>query len=406
MIFLKVFIFIFFILTLASCGGGSSEASSGTENNQSSITSSNSYKLNSDSYVSSSGTSRFIGYLIRGTKDYYNEFFWIVADLTKHDSGNLYFEFLNTNEWSIFGRCLDDSGNRQDEYEICESHFEPDDEGNYTWYNIKLSSVDEEGSGIYSDSNKLVLNTNSNIDPYSYEPENLEGFEQFFGNLSLDFDPDSFITSGEYGTSSINMGLWALPKSSPSSQDSSFIGYTLDRVNDQYVFIYLFDYEVYKKYENNYPAEGEILGKNLATANLYTSYLSKPDIVLSENIFRVLTSSSIYNNISSSSDASLISGSKDGVNVDPGTLQYSDFRPDYAVKYIKPSPTSDFRFWLKSDVSTDCHRDANMFYDCIISNSEIYFKVLGEDGFYGLSIDPYNSKTPSPDIKILVNLDD
>ena len=175
---------------------------------------------------------------------------------------------------------------------------------------------------------------------------------------------------------------------------------------NQYVFIYLFDYEVYKKYENNFPSEGEILGKNLATANLYTSYLSKPDIVLSENIFRVLSSSSTYNNISSSSDASLISGSKDGVNVDPGTLQYSDFRPDYAVKYIKPSPTSDFRFWLKSDVSNDCHRDANMFNDCIISNSEIYFKVLGEDGFYGLSIDPYNSKTPSPNIKILINLDD
>lgn len=296
---------------------------------------------------------------------------------------------LLTNEWRYIGYREDENGNQLG------LELSPDtlgDENNPSGTSRRVTITDSTLNGI--DVSDVQIN------PYDYEVNSVDDLEKFSADIVIDTDYEN----GLYCVPDIQMGLFAVPNSSSTSPDGAFIG-VLSTTNS-YTFMYLAAKDYWDSYSDNLPSESDIFGKNWVDWNVFTSYMSNPNIEIDDYGFIVNSAEiSSASNTSQAQIATLV-GSRlaDSINVSDNSLWFTN---EHAIKYFYSASDSfsNQRIYLKSDISGDCLRSYSQYRTCAITNYEILFFSPEKEGLIGFSMGGYDNFSHNSKVKLIFNND-
>lgn len=273
--------------------------------------------------------------------------------------------------------------------------------------NFVTNDTDEPGTFYKIPITDSALNgidvTEVNVNPYAYQADTFKDLEQFSADIKLEVD---YGENGYYCNPDIEIGLLAIPNSSPSETDSIFIG-TSDNGNG-YTFLYLGSKDYLDTYADNLPTESDIFSISWAEMDVYTSYMSNPNIVANDYGFRVQNNLIEVANNGDQDTIQTIIGSRatDSIRVysNSSSLFYQN---DYIAKYLYPlsESWSDQRIFLKADISNDCLRDYMSWRSCNIDDFEILFFTPDKEQLLGFKLGGYNGSNETSNVRIMLNND-
>ena len=296
--------------------------------------------------------------------------------------------------------------------------FFDDANGNYDGQGLRLGesrNIDDSGEQIdyyipqiseaFHSSNQIILNTDNQINPYTYEPNTLEDLEMFNADITLEFDPDYIYT---YSHNNIKMSAMAFTKTNENTFDASFIGTSNN--SDSYTFLYLVDKRHADDNSNNLPTESDIFNKNLLMVNLFTSFMSQPNIeVITENGFKTKSTIAEINNVTSGIKDTL-EGARlaDAIDITTNEVLRSN---NYAIKYLQADESSSQRFFLKTSLvsdsifTNDCLASYSYYRGCDAVNWQLYFFTPDKEGLVGLILGGYLNSSEQTNARLLVDND-
>ena len=331
----------------------------------------------------------FSGYLFYKKSGYMGCLMSIEAELGVHDQTSLYFKSFSSTETRAVGFFDNEDGN----YDELGLRLGPNRNGsaNYSW---SISSAD------YYPTNKIELNTSKLYEPNDFansEPSQreLKAFlEKFSANISLEFD------RGEEDVAicfeqDIELSVLAFPF---TENGSMFLGSSND--SDSYTILYLQDKRLENKYASNLPQESDIF-KTWEVTDVYTSYLSEPNIEINDNLVRV---DSYGANYPSASDEqwTMLSGSKQAHVVNRNNVTLS-FDPVGAVKYLYvPDESSEQRVFSFHATSSECSWGSVAYplTGCTVSNPHLLLMTPDKAFTIAFSLGGYYGAPNNTDVSL------
>jgi hypothetical protein len=268
---------------------------------------------------------------------------------------------------------------------------EGDEEG--TFYNIPL--IDSNLNGI--DVSEVDIN------PYTFDAATVDDLEQFSADIFLDVDYGED-GGGYYCMPDMEIGLLAFPNNSETETDSFFIG-TSDNT-DGYTFLYMVSQDYADTYSDNLPAESDIFSINWADLDVFTSYMSNPNIVINDYGYKVSTS--LVENANNASDQVIqtIVGSRlvDSILISDNSTWYTN---DYIMKYLYKDGESwsSQRVFLNANISGDCLRAYSYYRTCNFGELEILFFTPDKEDLLGFKLGGYNGTSETSNVKVALNND-
>ena len=248
-----------------------------------------------------------------------------------------------------------------------------------------------------------------NVDPYTFEASTIAELEQYSANISLDVEAGREDGSGFYCNPDMEMGLFAAPNSSSSATDSEFVGVSNNA--DGYTFLYMRSKDYVDSYSNNLPTEADIFSIDWDEIDLYTSYLSNPNIINNNVGFRVSSTSLIEAddiNNASASTLQTMTGSRLATSMLSGSFELQGAA--HFVKYLYPvdDSWSTQRIFLKADlpVSSQCFYPEGASYTCSFDDLEILFFTPDKEGLMGFKLGGFSGTAEISNVKIAFSRDD
>ena len=317
----------------------------------------------------------FSGYLFHKKSEKAGCLISIEAELAVHDHTSLYFKSFSSTEM----RALTLFDNQNGEYDGLGLRLGSNGNGgpNYSW---PISSPD------YYPTNKIELGTFpfSNSDDLTIQEYLEDEFVKANANINLEFDSVQGNSESCWGND-IEMSVMAIPSGLFSENGAMFFGSSND--SGSYTFLYLQDKRLEDKNSANLPQESDIFSKVWIWTDIYTSYLSKPNLVIGSNYgIRVDPFGADYPG-ASNFELSLLSGSKrvQVVNAD-NVIQY--IYPVGAVKYLYvPDESSTQRIYSWFNTSSECF--SSYSDNCAVHNPHIMFFTRDKRHVLGFSLGGY-----------------
>lgn len=273
--------------------------------------------------------------------------------------------------------------------------------------NFATSEGDEEGT-FYSipliDSNLNGIDVSEvDINPYTFEAATVGDLEQFSADIFLDVDYGED-GGGYYCMPDMEIGLLAFPNNSETETDSFFIG-TSDNT-DGYTFLYMVSQDYADTYSDNLPSESDIFSINWADLDVFTSYMSNPNIVINDSGFKVSTT--LVESASNTSDGIIqtIIGSRlvDSIYISDNSTW---FQNDYIMKYLYKDGESwsSQRIFLNANISGDCLRSYSRYRTCSFGDLEVLFFSPDKEDLLGFKLGGYNGTSETSNVKVALNND-
>lgn len=317
----------------------------------------------------------FSGYLFYKRAGYLGCLLSIEAELGIHDQTNLYFKSFSSLEARHVGLFPDEDGN----YDQLGFRLGPNGNGssNYSW---SISSAD------YYPTNKIELNTSKLFEPSDFpnseptERELLAVVEKFNANINLEFDRGEGVV-GSCFEQDIEMSVLAIPG---KENGSMFLGSSNNL--DSYTVLYLQDKRLENSNASNLTQESDIF-KTWEAMDIYTSYLSEPNVSINDNFLRVDSYGANYPS-ASDSQRTILSGSKQAHVVNANNVNLS-FYPAAAIKYLYiPDVSSKQRVFSLHATSSECSMGSVDFprTGCTVSDPYIMFMTHDKANAIGFSV--------------------
>tara|TARA_B100000575_G_scaffold239788_1_gene202420 strand:+ start:154 stop:1542 length:1389 start_codon:yes stop_codon:yes gene_type:complete len=365
-----------FSLSCSGAGGSSSK----------NVTVEGTQIFDESAFVPLGETKTYEGFVFNKEEGYTGCLASIEMDLTNNDNF-LSVTRYSVNEWRYIGY-YDEGGLKLSNNFVTSEGDEPG-----TFYTISITDSSLNGIDV----------SEVDINPYTFEADTLEDFEQFSADISLDVDYGED-GDGYYCNPDMEIGLWAFPNSSETETDSFFIG-TSDNA-DGYTFLYMVSQDYADTFADNLPTESDIFSINWADLDVYTSYMSNPNIVLSDYGFRVKTTLVESANNTGDGNIQTIIGSRlvDSTLVSDNSIWYVD---DYIMKYLYKDGESwsSQRIFLNVDISSDCFRSYSYYRTCYFQDPEILFFTPDKEELLGFKLGGYNSTSETSSVKVVLNSD-
>lgn len=310
----------------------------------------------------------------------------IEMDLTNNDNFLSITSYL-VNEWRYIGYYEEGGLRLGDNFVTSEG----DEEG--TFYSIPL--IDSNLNGI--DVSEVDIN------PYTFDAATVDDLEQFSADILLDIDYGED-GGGYYCNPDMEIGLLAFPNNSETETDSFFIG-TSDNT-DGYTFLYMVSQDYADTYSDNLPSESDIFSINWADLDVFTSYMSNPNIVINDWGYKVSTR--LVENANNASDGVIqtIVGSRlvDSILISDNSTMYTN---DYIMKYLYKDGESwsSQRVFLNANISGDCLRAYQSYRTCNFGELEILFFTPDKEDLLGFKLGGYNGTSQTSNVKVALNND-
>ena len=310
----------------------------------------------------------------------------IEMDLTNNDNFLSITSYL-VNEWRYIGYYEEGGLRLGDNFVTSEG----DEEG--TFYSIPL--IDSNLNGI--DVSEVDIN------PYTFDAATVDDLEQFSADIFLDVDYGED-GGGYYCNPDMEIGLLAFPNNSETETDSFFIG-TSDNT-DGYTFLYMVSQDYADTYSDNLPSESDIFSINWADLDVFTSYMSNPNIVINDWGYKVSTR--LVENANNASDGVIqtIVGSRlvDSILISDNSTMYTN---DYIMKYLYKDGESwsSQRVFLNANISGDCLRAYQSYRTCNFGELEILFFTPDKEDLLGFKLGGYNGTSQTSNVKVALNND-
>ena len=355
--------------------------------------------LNAYAYID--GPTTFSGFYIYKKNDVALRLKSVEVDMDINDNESLYITNFRFSEDRYLAGFQDEDGNDDRQGLRLGPNLSVDDEGvEGTFYIPQVSEV-------FHSTNQILLNTDNTINPFTYadgDSIDLDDIEIFNANIVLDFDPE-FIFENSHDN--IRMSVMAFPKDSESENDAVFIGSSND--GDSYAFLYLIDKNEVDSYSTNLASESDIFNQSYGMANIFTSYLSQPNIeIITENGIRAKSTNALLNN-TSQFVADSLNGAKLADAIDLATNQVLvSGENSYAVKFLQPDTDSNQRVFLKTSLTSDstftndCFASSNRFRGCNAVNWQMYFYTPDKEGLVGLNLGGYFGAAEQTNARLLI----
>ena len=202
----------------------------------------------------------------------------------------------------------------------------------------------------------------------------------------------------------MEIGLLAFPNNSETETDSFFIG-TSDNT-DGYTFLYMVSQDYADTYSDNLPSESDIFSINWADLDVFTSYMSNPNIVINDCGYKVSTR--LVENANNASDGVIqtIVGSRlvDSILISDNSTMYTN---DYIMKYLYKDGESwsSQRVFLNANISGDCLRAYQSYRTCNFGELEILFFTPDKEDLLGFKLGGYNGTSQTSNVKVALNND-
>ena len=366
-----------FSLSCTGSGGSSSK----------SVTVEGTQIFNESAFVPLGQTKTYEGFVFNKVDGFSGCLASIEMDLTNNDNFLSITSYL-VNEWRYLGY-YEEGGLRLG------SNFatsEGDEEG--TFYNIPITDSSLNGIDV----------SEVDINPYTFEAEAIDDLEQFSADILLDVDYGED-GGGYYCNPDMEIGLLALPNNSATETDSFFIG-TSDNANG-YTFLYMVSQDYADTYADNLPTESDIFSTNWADLDLFTSYMSNPNIVLNDYGFKVSTT--IVESANNTTDGVIqtIIGSRlvDSIYVSDNSTRFTN---DYIMKYLYKDGESwsSQRVFLDANISGDCLRGYSYYRTCNFGDLQILFFTPDKEELLGFKMGGYNGTSETSNVKVILNNDE
>ena len=377
-----------FVLTCSSSSSSSSKTVSVSVNPV----------LNAYAYID--GPTTFSGFYIYKRKGIALRMKSVTVDMDINDQESLYITRFRYSEDRYLAGFNDDNGNSDRQGVRLGESFNIDENGDQKTYYIPQISE------AFHSSNQIILNTNNQINPYTYEGDTLDDLEIFNADITLEFDPEYIYTNSH---NNIKMSVMAFPKENENTFNAYFIGTSSD--SDSYTFLYLVDKRFVDDNSNNLPSESDIFDKNLLMVNLYTSFMSQPNIVpITENGFRTKTEIAQVNNTGQLVKDTL-NGARLADAIDITTNETLGLGNSYAIKYLQPDESSTQRVFLKTSLRSDsiftneCLAPYNPYRGCDAINWQLYFFTPDKEGLVGLILGGYFTSSELTNARLLIDND-
>tara|TARA_B100000579_G_scaffold97845_1_gene77621 strand:+ start:94 stop:1506 length:1413 start_codon:yes stop_codon:yes gene_type:complete len=377
-----------FVLTCSSSSSSSSKTVSVSVNPV----------LNAYAYID--GPTTFSGFYIYKRKGIALRMKSVTVDMDINDQESLYITRFRYSEDRYLAGFNDDNGNSDRQGVRLGESFNIDENGDQKTYYIPQISE------AFHSSNQIILNTNNQINPYTYEGDTLDDLEIFNADITLEFDPEYIYTNSH---NNIKMSVMAFPKENENTFNAYFIGTSSD--SDSYTFLYLVDKRFVDDNSNNLPSESDIFDKNLLMVNLYTSFMSQPNIVpITENGFRTKTEIAQVNNTGQLVKDTL-NGARLADAIDITTNETLGLGNSYAIKYLQPDESSTQRVFLKTSLrsdslfTNDCLAPYNPYRGCDAINWQLYFFTPDKEGLVGLILGGYFTSSELTNARLLIDND-
>ena len=359
--------------------------------------------LNAYAYID--GPTTFSGFYVYKSKDVALRVKSVTVDMDINDQDSLYITRFRYSEDRYLAGFNDADGNSDRQGLRLGNSFNVNEDGEQTTYYIPQVSE------VAHSTNQILLNTNNTINPYTYADtaETFDDLEIFSANITLDFDPEYIF---ENSHDNIKMSVMAFPKEDENTFDVAFVGSSNNA--DSYAFLYLEDKRAVDANANNLPTESDIFDLNLAMVDLYTSFMSQPNLTpLTENGFRTKTDFAQLNNTSQFVGDTL-SGARLADAIDLSTNETLPFSGEnaYAIKYLQPDDASTQRVFMKTSLtddstfSNDCFSSTNQFRSCDAVNWQLYFLGSDKESLVGFILGGYFGSSEQTNARFLVNNDD
>jgi hypothetical protein len=309
----------------------------------------------------------------------------IEMDLTNNNNFLSVTSYL-ANEWRRIGY-YDEGGLRLGDNYITGDEDEPG-----TFYTIAMTDSNLNGIDV----------SEVDINPYTFNATTVDDLEQFSANIFLDVD---YGEDGYYCNPDMEIGLLAFPNNSETETDSFFIG-TSDNENG-YTFLYLVSQDYADTYSDNLPAESDIFSTNWADLDVFTSYMSNPNIVINDYGYKVSTS--LVENANNASDGVIqtIVGSRlvDSILISDNSTWFTN---DYIMKYLYKDGESwsSQRVFLNANISGDCLREYSRYRTCNFGELEILFFTPDKEDLLGFKLGGYDGTSETTNAKIILNNDE
>ena len=377
-----------FVLTCSSSSSSSSKTVSVSVNPV----------LNAYAYID--GPTTFSGFYIYKRKGIALRMKSVTVDMDINDQESLYITRFRYSEDRYLAGFNDDNGNSDRQGVRLGESFNIDENGDQKTYYIPQISE------AFHSSNQIILNTNNQINPYTYEGDTLDDLEIFNADITLEFDPEYIYTNSH---NNIKMSVMAFPKENENTFNAYFIGTSSD--SDSYTFLYLVDKRFVDDNSNNLPSESDIFDKNLLMVDLYTSFMSQPNIVpITENGFRTKTEIAQVNNTGQLVKDTL-NGARLADAIDITTNETLGLGNSYAIKYLQPDESSTQRVFLKTSLrsdslfTNDCLAPYNPYRGCDAINWQLYFFTPDKEGLVGLILGGYFTSSELTNARLLIDND-
>ena len=345
--------------------------------------------LNAYAYIN--GPTEFVGFFIKTRESGLIEVRAVEVGMDINDNNSLFIPYFYYNENRFLSQYHDDTSG----FKFGDKNFNINEDGEQVTYSMPIVSP------TFHSTNQVLLNTDSSLNPFTYEPDTLDDFEQFNADITLSFEN---YTDGS-SRPSIQMSTIAFPKDSENSNDAAFVG-SSNNGDGTWSFLYIVDKREVEKYNDNLVSESDIFNISWGMSALYTSFLSNPNFEVFEDGIRVKSTQKTYLR-TTPREAGTLAGARAADLIDatsPSNAVKFGGTDAYAVKWLQPEPSSKFRAHVKYSLSRDCNL-SSYNGNCIISNPQLYFFTPGKEGLIGLTLGGEFGLPEETTVRFLSNID-
>lgn len=345
--------------------------------------------LNAYAYIN--GPTEFVGFFINAGESGTIGVRAVEVGMDINDNNSLFIPYFYYTEYRLLSAFFDDTSG----FKFGDTNYNINEDGEQVTYRLPLVST------TFHSTNQVLLNTDSSLNPFTYEPATLDDFEQFNADITLSFED---YTDGS-SRPSFTMSTIAFPKESENSNDAAFVG-SSNNGDGTWSFLYIVDKREVEKYNDNLVSESDIFNISWGMSALYTSFLSNPNFEVFDDGIRVKSTQKTYLR-TTPREAGTLAGARatDLIDATSATNDVKFGGTDaYAVKWLQPEPTSKFRAHVKYSLSRDCNY-SSYNGNCTIYNPQLYFFTPGKEGLIGLTLGGEFGLPEETTVRFLSNID-
>ena len=346
--------------------------------------------LNAYAYIN--GPTTFSGFYVHAKDGYKVSFMAVEVDMDINDNNSLFITAFRYSENRFLGFQSVDGVNDGTGLRFGDRNYNVNEDGEQVTYRIPLVSTS------FHSTNQVLLNTDSSLNPYTYDPTSFDDLEQFNADITLSFE-EAFADATSQ--SSIKMSTVAFPKDSENSNDATFVGSSKN--DGSWSFLYIVDKREVEKYSDNLVSESDIFNISWGMSGLFTSFLSKPNFEIYNDGIKVTSNRFIPGSFTTSRQKGSLTDAREAslfdATVSDNTVTNTRA---YAVKYMQPETTSKFRGFKKYNVSNDCSQSGRY---CSITNPQFYFFEPSKESLIGFKIGGYWGEPEETVVRFLTNID-